>query len=681
LKSILVNCASSTLSDKIFNLPPEYLKENLMKKLLFCMMAAICITAHAQTNYCLDFGGNQNGATNTTDDDYVTVSDNNALDITSSITIEAWIYRSGSSTVEQNIVDKSTGDPDCTYRFSVVLNKLGFWRASATQGELGNSDIPANQWVHVAMTLASGTLKFYINGVLDATITTVNTTLGPANNGLLYINNSSVGTGTTSTRYFHGKTDELRIWNVERTITEIKENIFNKNLGNAASGLVGYWTFNNGSGTTLSNQCTTTGSALNGSLVNSPGWTSSPVQHGGNALSFDGTNDYVSIPDNNTLDITTNITLEAWVYATKNSGIQNVMSKSSSSINTGYIFPRTDDGWANVIVYLHIGGSFQTLSAAYPSLNAWHHLAATYDGATMKIYINGTLSASRAQTGTITTNSNVLALGNQTGFSEYFGGYGDEFRLWNVARTQTEIQNGMNSELDPTAQTGLVSYYTINQGIAAGDNTGLITLIDHKGNNNGTLTSFSLSGASSNYVTQNSSLTVLPLKWLSFTVQKQNNQVSLNWSTASETNTKNFIVEHSINGINWHGLSILTAAGNSDNILSYNYTHVLPIAGINYYRIKQMDIDGNYSYSEIRSIRISNDAEPFKVVGNPIVNGKLQIQISQPMSQPIKLFSNDGRLIWTKQFIPGAHSVDVSQLMNGTYILKTAGYSEKILVQ
>jgi hypothetical protein len=652
-----------------------------MKKLLFCMMAVICVTAHAQTNYCLDFGGNQNGATNTTDDDYVTVPDNNALDITSSITIEAWIYRSGSSTVEQNIVDKSTGDPDCNYRFSVVLNKLGFWRASATQGELGNSDIPANQWVHVAMTLASGTLKFYINGVLDATINTVNTTLGPANNGLLYINNSSVGTGTTSSRYFYGKTDELRIWNVERTITEIKANMFNKNLGNAASGLVGYWTFNNGSGTTVSNQCTTTGSALNGSLVNSPGWTSSPVQYGGNGLSFDGTNDYVSIPDNNTLDITTNITLEAWVYATKNSGIQNVMSKSSNSSNNGYIFPRTDDGWANVIVYLHIGGSFQTLSAAYPSLNAWHHLAATYDGVTMKIYINGTLSASRAQTGTITTNSNVLALGNQTGFSEYFGGYGDEFRLWNVARTQTEIQNGMNSELDPTTQTGLVSYYTANQGIAAGDNTGLITLIDQKGNNNGTLTSFSLSGASSNYVTQNSSLTVLPLKWLSFTAQKQNNQVSLNWSTASETNTKNFIVEHSINGINWEGLSILTAAGNSDNIRSYNYSHDGTIAGINYYRIKQMDIDGNYSYSEIKSIRISKDAQPFKVVGNPIVNGKLQIQVSQLMNQPIKLFSNDGRLIWTKQFIPGTHSVDVSQLINSTYILKTAGYSEKILVQ
>jgi hypothetical protein len=70
------------------------------------------------------------------------------------------------------------------------------------------------------------------------------------------------------------------------------------------------------------------------------------------ALNFDGSNDFLSVTQNNTLDITTAITMEAWVYPIKSTGIQNVMSKSSSSQNNGYIFPRTDNGWNTFVVYL-----------------------------------------------------------------------------------------------------------------------------------------------------------------------------------------------------------------------------------------------------------------------------------------------------------------------------------------
>src|SRR4051794_17502322 len=94
----------------------------------------------------------------------------------------------------------------------------------------------------------------------------------------------------------------------------------------------------------------------------------------GAALNFDGVNDQVSVPNSASLNITGNISLEAWVYATKNSGVQNTMCKSSNTQNTGYIFPRTDDGWANFIVYLHIAGGWRTLAAPYGTYNTWHHL-------------------------------------------------------------------------------------------------------------------------------------------------------------------------------------------------------------------------------------------------------------------------------------------------------------------
>lgn len=219
-----------------------------------------------------------------------------------------------------------------------------------------------------------------------------------------------------------------------------------------------------------------------------------------NALDLDGTNDNVTIPSNSSLDIDTAITIEAWIYATKSSGVQNVLSKSSNVANNGYIFPRTDNGWSSFVLYLSLNNSWVTVSYPYPSLNSWHHLAATYDGSNIKLYLDGSLVKTQAATGTITVNSNSLCIGSQPGFGEYFGGEVDELRLWNVARSQSEIQASMSTELSGN-ETGLVAYYNFNQGVAGGDNSAVTSLVDKTSNaNNGTLNNFSLNGTTSNWV-------------------------------------------------------------------------------------------------------------------------------------------------------------------------------------
>jgi hypothetical protein len=307
----------------------------------------------------------------------------------------------------------------------------------------------------------------------------------------------------------------------------------------------------------------------------------------------------------------------------------------------------------------------------------WTHLALVISTTGFTLYMNGVSVYSNTGTPITPTTSFILGF-NTIANGQPFDGMIDEVRVWNTARTQTEIQNNMNSEI-ASSTPGLALYYTFNQGIAGGTNTGLTTLIDQAGNNNGILTNFSLSGATSNFLAQNTSLTILPLKWLSFTAQKQSETVLLQWRTTSETGTKNFLVEHSTGGINWQQLGSLQAAGNSDNVHSYSYTHDAPAVGINYYRIRQMDIDGNYTYSEIRSITVNNNDQPFKVLGNPLVNGELRVQISQPDNQQLKLFTSDGRLIWAKQFAVGIYSINVNQLLKGTYILQSDNYSERIL--
>ncbi|MGV3594327.1 MAG: LamG-like jellyroll fold domain-containing protein [Sediminibacterium sp.] len=218
------------------------------------------------------------------------------------------------------------------------------------------------------------------------------------------------------------------------------------------------------------------------------------------SLDFDGVNDLVTVPANNSLNITDNITMEAWIYPTDGTNmIQNVMGKSTAGDNNGYIFPRTDDGWKTISFFLHLNGQWKVLTAQYPGINQWNHVSATYDGFFMRIYINGALVASTEASGKITTNGNNLVLGQQPGFVEYYRGKVEEARIWNRTLNQCEVINNMNCELQ-AQQTGLVAYYKFNQGFVNAPNTSENVLLDASPNgNNGTLSNFTLDGLTSNW--------------------------------------------------------------------------------------------------------------------------------------------------------------------------------------
>ena len=240
--------------------------------------------------------------------------------------------------------------------------------------------------------------------------------------------------------------------------------------------------------TVANGSCTTTASA------------NITVAYKAGSLTFDGVDDNVVVPHNNSLNITENITMEAWLYPTDGTrAIQNVMGKSTATNNNGYIFPRTDDGWKTISFFLHLDGQWKVLTANYPGINQWTHVSATYDGYFMRIYVNGLLAATTEASGQITANTNNLVFGQQPGFVEYYSGKVEEAKLWNRALNQCEIINNMNCELQP-AQTGLVAYYKFNQGYVNAPNTAETTLIDASTNgNNGSLVDFALTGNNSNW--------------------------------------------------------------------------------------------------------------------------------------------------------------------------------------
>ena len=96
------------------------------------------------------------------------------------------------------------------------------------------------------------------------------------------------------------------------------------------------------------------------------------------------------------------------------------------------------------------------------TLNKWQHVAATYDGQTIKIYINGILEKSVTHSGIISTNSSDLEIGSRSGGSAYFDGKIDEFRIWNDARSANEIQDYLHKSLLGN-EPGLVAYYPFDQ--------------------------------------------------------------------------------------------------------------------------------------------------------------------------------------------------------------------------
>jgi hypothetical protein len=188
-----------------------------------------------------------------------------------------------------------------------------------------------------------------------------------------------------------------------------------------------------------------------------------------------------------------------------------------------------------------------------------------------------------------------------------------------------------------------------------------------------------LSSVSLNELTLANLSTPLPLVWLSFTATKQNQAALLQWATAQEQNTRNFTLQHSSNGINWAVIGTLPAAGNSSITSNYSYIHATPITGVNYYRILQTDMDYRNSYSAIRTLKFTKTDEPFIIIGNPVTNNVLTVQVNTSIN--LAFYSADGKLLWQENENAGTKNIDVSRYAKGTYLLKANSTAQKVVIQ
>lgn len=254
------------------------------------------------------------------------------------------------------------------------------------------------------------------------------------------------------------------------------------------------------------------------------------------SLNFDGIDDFIAI-DNN---LTATFTLEALIRPLQNSPTGGTAYEGAGIIDSDL------GGSANDFIFSILNnklsfwdGSVEVSTNGNTDIfdGNWHHVAIVKDAITgVSLYVDGVLDGQESYSSAVVLNENPkIYIGVAHVDGRYINADIDEVRIWNTARTVIELNTNKSSELT-LPQSGLVSYYKFNQGIAGGNNTTETTLNDELGINNGVLNDFTLTGAYSN--------------WLSNTTLSINNFSTINNSVQLYPNpASNFIQISSLNKI------------------------------------------------------------------------------------------------------------------------------------
>ena len=400
-------------------------------------------------------------------------ADQTGLDFTSNFTIECWVKLEQLPSTAGSIMGLVTRYEESTnksYRLFILNNDILFldWTGDGTSysREISNSafvtSADVGEWVHIAATVNPSTkdVIFYKNG------TVVSSTLDRNSASSLYAGTSNfyIGSLDGGNNLFDGLMDDVRIWTDIRTSTEISDNMSKELVGNE-TGLVGYWKLNNSLLDETSND--------NDLTNNNSSTFSTEVPFGGVAASIDlesSSSQYLSITDGDQtgLDITGDITIEAWIKLETLSTVFGVVTKGT---NTGdrdreynlYV----GDTSSKKLAFSHRESSdtYSVVSDGADLTSNWTHIAVTVSGANVIFYINGVKDGNtKTLSGTRTATSGDFYIGTLRPLVWDFDGKIDDVRVWSDVRTATEIADNYRKELVGN-ETGLVGYWKLNNSL------------------------------------------------------------------------------------------------------------------------------------------------------------------------------------------------------------------------
>ncbi len=363
----------------------------------------------------LDFDGSN---------DYVEVNDNGNFDLSDSFTLMAWIYpESWGQNSYGRIIDKNS---TTAFNFFISNDTANIQNLRTTIGGTSyNSDnysLSLKTWQHVAVTFSASAdqIRFYIDGVNVKNRT--RTTSAPINSEELYIGNYK-----QLNRAFNGTIDEVRIWNSTLNQTEIQVEM---SSSIPVSRPVAAWSFEESSG-----------QYANDTHI----WVKGTY---GSALSFDGANDYVRIPDSSSFNINGELTVSAWVYPLTNQstgGSNQIVQRLNWGTKQGF-FLREGYGPTQYHApqfYVGNGTYWNSVSSGSINPNGWHYITGTVkSNDKIRIYIDGSLKDESNYLGIINQSTGNIFIGWESG-TKAFNGTIDEVRIWSRALNSTEINEEM----------------------------------------------------------------------------------------------------------------------------------------------------------------------------------------------------------------------------------------------
>ncbi len=192
-----------------------------------------------------------------------------------------------------------------------------------------------------------------------------------------------------------------------------------------------------------------------------------------------------------------------------------------------------------------------------------------------------------------------------------------------------------------------------------------------------------------NFRIQYIGMTPLPIELLYFDAKPEGRTVLITWGTATEYNNDYMAVERSANGRNWQEIGRVSGAGTTTTPQHYRLVDEKPLQGINYYRLKQVDFDGNFEYHKVVALSFEHTSHssretPPKVFPNPVLSQlTMVLDSSAPLDRMIWLYSLQGQLVHTWLLPAGMtqHNVNMAELPSGMYMLRVEGLGKAVLVK
>ncbi len=431
--------------------------------------------------------------------DYIDLGSNTSLNVASSqaFSVSGWVkttesygpimsLRSNSS--ENPIIDIMVGYDGAVTSSGSLMALVRSDTSSSGQARVTGGTVNDGSWHFFTLTRDAGsTITLYLDGVSQGTNSGANsgaaitTTTYRAIGGERYWTATSFG--TVDQRYLVGQVDEVRMYvGKQLSATEIA-NLYksglqklnsSQNTKGVTSGLVGMWSFNGADVDWSKNKAyDRSGQGNDGVFTNMSTSTAPVIGKVGQALNFDGTNDYVSVPAASSIQITGAISIGAWVK-TSSTGVQEIIGSRSGGTN-GFGLALRGSAGTNRLRFTYFGVvDWESSNNGHYTDGLWHHYVVTNDLTSVKFYRDGVLfstSGTAGAPGTVSTVAQALGAMNDGGSpNSYLNGSLDEVRLYNRALSADEAKQLYlmgGSKLNSSQNTkgpasGLVGMWSFN---------------------------------------------------------------------------------------------------------------------------------------------------------------------------------------------------------------------------